>query len=187
MFKVVLNREHLDEVLRPALEGCRHRLLIASADVKNLHVPANGRAPGSAESILDVFDGLAERSVEIRLLHGGIPSGPFLERLKEGLPATLAMRRCPRVHLKAVIADARWMYLGSANFTGAGLGAKSAERRNFEAGVVTDDPALIDPVADLFDSIWGGDRCGDCGRQENCPVPLEQPQTALCPNEGPST
>jgi phosphatidylserine/phosphatidylglycerophosphate/cardiolipin synthase-like enzyme len=79
------------------------------------------------------------------------------------------------VHAKAVIADGRWMYLGSANLTGAGLGAKSARRRNFEAGICTDDLTLIDPVLDMLDSIWSGAQCDGCGRKDHCPVPLEEP------------
>ena len=85
------------------------------------------------------------------------------------------MRCCPRVHVKAVIADGRWRYLGSANLTGAGLGAKAARRRNFEAGIWTDDLALIDTIADMLDKIWTGTQCLDCGRKQHCPVPLEEP------------
>jgi phosphatidylserine/phosphatidylglycerophosphate/cardiolipin synthase-like enzyme len=86
------------------------------------------------------------------------------------------MRRCPRTHFKALIVDGRWMYIGSANLTGAGLGAKSARRRNFEAGVATDDSTLIDPVSDMFDDLWSGAHCKDCGRKSHCPVPLEEPE-----------
>ena len=179
MLKIILNDEHLGGVLTEAFEGCRHRLFIATADVKELHIPVGGKAGRGrrrrAESILDVFDRLAKRNVEIRLLHSGIPSGPFLERLKAGVPATLTMRRCTRVHAKAVVADGRTMYLGSANLTGAGLGAKSALRRNFETGVWTDDPSLIDPVLDMLETVWSGGYCEKCGRKEHCPEPLEEP------------
>ncbi len=118
---------------------------------------------------------LGARGVEVRLLHSGVPSGPFLGELKSGKPPTLTMRRCVRVHAKAVIADGRWMYLGSANLTGAGLGAKSARRRNFETGICTDQIDLIDPVLDMLDSIWSARECPSCGRKDNCPVPLEEP------------
>jgi phosphatidylserine/phosphatidylglycerophosphate/cardiolipin synthase-like enzyme len=118
---------------------------------------------------------LAKRGVEVRLLHSSVPSEPFLAELKAGKPDGLTMRRCVRVHAKAVIADGRWMYLGSANLTGAGLGAKSARRRNFEAGIWTDQLDLIDPVLDMLDSIWSGGQCRDCDRKEHCPVPLEEP------------
>ena len=174
MLQVVLNQDHFAGALAEALARSRHRLLIATANVKDLHVPPAGGGR-RARSIVKVFDDLARRSVEVRLLHSGVPSGPFLGRLKTHVPATLTMRRCPRVHAKVVIADGRWMYLGSANLTGAGLGAKSARRRNFEAGLCTDSLDLIDPVADMLDEIWTGARCGDCGRKDHCPVPLEEP------------
>ena len=172
MQRLVLNDEHLTGVLIEALGTCRHRLFISTADVKDVHLPA---ARGRARSIMRVFEDLAKRGVEVRLLHGGIPSGPFLEELKRHIPATLTMRRCPRVHAKAIIVDGARMYLGSANLTGAGLGAKSARRRNFEAGLWTDDLALVDPVADMLDRVWTGLECAACGRKAHCPVPLEEP------------
>ncbi len=124
---------------------------------------------------MDTFEKLSAKGVEIRLLHSGVPSGPFLAQLKQRVPANLTMRRCPRVHAKALIADGRLMYLGSANLTGAGLGAKSPRRRNFEAGIWTDEMDLIDPVADMLDEIWTGAECKDCGRRDYCPEPLEEP------------
>jgi len=174
MIECVLNHDHLTDALGEALRRCRRRLFLATADVKNLHVPTAGGP--RAESILAVLEELSRRNIEIRLLHSGVPSGPFLAELKNHMPQTLTMRRCPRAHAKAVIADGRWMYLGSANLTGAGLGAKSARRRNFEVGIRTDELALIDPVADMLADIWAGRRCIDCGRKDVCPVPLEEPQ-----------
>ena len=175
MVRVLLNDEHLAGVLEQALRGCRHRLFIATADVKDVHVPS-GPARARARSIVGIFEELSRRRIEVRLLHSGVPSGPFLARLKDHVPATLTMRRCPRVHIKAVIVDGRWMYLGSANLTGAGLGAKSPRRRNFEGGIWTDDPSLIDPVLDMLDGVWQGSECPDCARTDYCPVPLEEPE-----------
>jgi len=118
---------------------------------------------------------LAARGVEVRVLHSGVPSGPFLEELKAVEPGAFHMRRCPRTHFKAVVVDGTRVYLGSANLTGAGLGAKSEGRRNFEIGLVTDDPAMVDAVADLFEAIWSGSQCKACDRTDFCPVPLEEP------------
>ena len=171
MVELVLNSDHLKKVLEELFSLAKRRLFIATADVKCVHLPSKGRA----ESILDIFDKLAARQVQIQLLHSSIPSGPFLQRLKEGIPETLDMRRCTRTHAKAVIADGKWMYLGSANLTGAGLGAKSAKRRNFEAGVWTDQIELIDPVADMLAGVYSGKHCDDCGRKDYCPEPLEAP------------
>jgi phosphatidylserine/phosphatidylglycerophosphate/cardiolipin synthase-like enzyme len=175
MVRVILNEQHLADALIEALERSRHRLFISTADVKDLHVPL-ARRNARARSILAVLDELSKRNVDIRLLHSGVPSGPFLARMKEHLPATLTMRRCPRIHTKALIADGRWMYLGSANLTGAGLGAKSPRRRNFEAGIWTDEPSMIDPVLDMLDRIWRGAECTACGRKQHCPIPLEEPE-----------
>ena len=168
----VLNDDHLQSALQEAMDSCRHRLFIATANVKDVHIPTG---PRRARSILELFEDLSRRGVDIRLLHSGVPSGPFLAELKRNVPARLTMRRCPRVHAKALIADGRRMYLGSANLTGAGLGAKSPRRRNFEAGIWTDQTALIDPVLDMLDAIWTGQQCRDCGRKDYCPVPLEEP------------
>ena len=50
-------------------------------------------------------------------------------------------------HFKEVLFDLKFAYIGSANLTGAGLGMKSGRNRNFEAGILTDDPELIKAVA----------------------------------------
>lgn len=174
MIRLVLNDEHLGDALGEALSECRHRLFIATADVKDLHLPVPARR--RAVSIVQVFRELGTRGLEVRLLHSGVPSGPFLEELREGMPKNLLMRRCCRLHAKALIVDGRWMYLGSANLTGAGLGAKGARRRNFEAGIWTDQTDLIDAVADMLDRIFRGAECPTCGRKDHCPVPLEEPR-----------
>jgi len=75
---------------------------------------------------------------------------------------------CPRVHLKCAVVDGRWAYTGSANLTGAGVGAKSGRRRNFESGIITTDPAIVDKVMEQFDGIWRGSHCKECDRKEFC-------------------
>ena len=67
------------------------------------------------------------------------------------------------------------MYLGSANLTGAGLGAKADGRRNFEMGIWTDAPGLIDGVLEQFNALWESHQCRSCQRKDICPVPLEEP------------
>lgn len=171
-WQVVLNDEHFARVVTDGICRAHSSLLIASANVKDLHIPTGRRR---AVSIVLRLAERAAAGVEVRLLHSGVPSGPFLEEIKSVPPRAFGMRRCPRVHLKAVIVDGRAMYLGSANLTGAGIGAKSSRRRNFEAGVWTTDTAAIDRVADLMDAIWTGASCPDCGRRDHCPAPLEEP------------
>ena len=153
-------------------------LAAALADFKAMLVPDAGvvsRGRG-ARSIVEIFRTLAAKGVEIRLLHAGTPSSAALRELKRSLPANLTIRRCPRLHAKTVIIDAAGMYLGSANLTGAGLGAKADGRRNFEMGIWTQSAALIDGVLEQFNALWEARRCKTCRRKDICPVPLEEPR-----------
>jgi len=124
-----------------------------------------------------LLDELAEKGVELRLLHAELPSGPFREELAQHprlVMGGLALRRCPRVHMKAVIVDGELLYLGSANWTGAGLGAKGSGRRNFELGIVTDDAELLDQVQGMYERVWRGGECASCKLQDECPGPLSE-------------
>lgn len=171
---LVADGQHFYRIVRDGILKAKVSLDIATADFKAMLVPEAGL--GRAHSIIEVFRRLANRGVEIRLLHAGTPSSAALRELKAGLPANLTIRRCPRLHAKSVIIDCNRMYLGSANLTGAGLGAKADGRRNFELGVWTESSALIDAVLEHFNALWEGRRCESCQRNDVCPVPLEEPE-----------
>jgi phosphatidylserine/phosphatidylglycerophosphate/cardiolipin synthase-like enzyme len=133
-------------------------------------------------SILAVFDELVGRGVEIRVLHASPPSRPFRAELRRWprLRARLELRACPRVHLKAVVVDGSLVYLGSANWTGAGLGAKGTGRRNFELGIVSRDDLLLDEVQGYYDRIWRGQPCADCRLRPVCSAPIADFSSAAC-------
>jgi phosphatidylserine/phosphatidylglycerophosphate/cardiolipin synthase-like enzyme len=170
---LVVDGEHYRQVVEQGILKAGVSLDIATANFKAMILPS---VPGcKGMSVIRALRRLAEKGVEIRLMHAGTPSGPALQELKAGLPRNLVIRRCPRLHAKAVIVDCRRMYLGSANFTGAGLGAKGEGRRNFEWGVWTESPSLIDAVLEQFNALWEGRRCTNCRRKDVCPVPLEEP------------
>ena len=104
-----------------------------------------------------------------------MPSRPFREAFDKHERLTsggLGLKICPRVHFKAVLIDGAWLYLGSANLTGAGLGAKHPNRRNFELGFVTEDFDTIDRVSSLFDAVWSGAECRACRLHDVCPDPI---------------
>jgi len=173
--ELVVDGEHFQRIVLEGICTAKVSVDIATADFKAMLVPAVSGRGRRAESIVTVLRKLAERGVEIRLLHAGVPSSAALIELKKGLPANLIIRRCPRLHAKTVIIDARAMYLGSANLTGAGLGAKADGRRNFEWGVWTSAAAMIESMLDEFNALWVGQQCEGCKRREVCPVPLEEP------------
>jgi phosphatidylserine/phosphatidylglycerophosphate/cardiolipin synthase-like enzyme len=153
-------------VIQVEVPQARQFLWLATADLKDLHV-AQGRR---MIPFLGVLSSLCEKGVAIRLLHAKEP-GPNFRRdfdrygnLINGMERIL----CPRVHFKSVIVDGRVAYTGSANLTGAGMGAKSPQRRNFEAGIVTTDTSLVQQIMDQFDRVWMGAYCDKCGRKKYC-------------------
>ena len=178
--ELVVDADHYERVTLRALREARVSVWIATANLKDVHVEApigtRARARGRYVSALERFAELAARGVEIRLLHGALPSRPFRASLKAlDLQAPrFELRHCPRVHLKLVVVDGAYVYLGSANFTGAGIGARGDGRRNFELGLATDDELLLDAVQLRFDRIWTGKECGACRLRSECPAPLDQ-------------
>jgi phosphatidylserine/phosphatidylglycerophosphate/cardiolipin synthase-like enzyme len=172
---LVRDRAHYEQVIDKALRGASVSLWIATANLKDVHVEApigtRARARGRYQSIVEVLRELGRRGVEVRILHGAVPSQRFRARLVSG--DAIEMRCCPRLHMKMIAVDGTLLYLGSANFTGAGLGAKSDGRRNFEAGIVTDDELVLDEMQSSFDAIWSGRRCGGCRLRRECPAPLD--------------
>ena len=144
---------------------------IATADINDMYVDAGGR---EMVSFLEVLDGMVKRGIEVRLIHAKDP-GPNWRNDFDRYPTLwTAMERmlCPRVHFKCIIVDGVKAYFGSANLTSAGMGAKSEKKRNFENGVQTDDPALVEPLVEQFDSVWRGAFCRDCGRRDFCGDPV---------------
>lgn len=158
-------------VVQERIAQARESVWISTANVKEMYVDQGGEF----RSILELFEALAARGVQLRLLHAELPSRPFRATFdrKEGLiRGGLALKICPRVHFKAVIVDGAWVYLGSANLTGAGLGAKGPDKRNFEVGFVTEDFDTIDRTTALFESVWSGAECRSCKLFSICPDPI---------------
>lgn len=174
-------RDHYDALVAPIVLRAKVSVWIATANLKTMLVEADvgtrARARGRYVSFFERLAELAASGVEVRLLHAAPPSGPLAKDLaKLGARAkAVASRRCPRVHLKLIAVDGQHLYLGSANVTGAGLGAKGDGKRNFEMGIVTDDPGMLDAAQERFDRIWRGAECGTCALRATCPAPLDGP------------
>jgi phosphatidylserine/phosphatidylglycerophosphate/cardiolipin synthase-like enzyme len=166
-------RELYEQVIEDGLARAERSVWIATANLKELWI-AGGRR-GRYISILELFGRLADRGVDLRILHAELPSRRFraaFDRRPALVKGGLRLKVCPRVHFKAVVVDGSYLYLGSANLTGAGLGAKGDARRNFEMGFWTSDGGLIDAVSARFDAIWRGEACKSCGLLELCPDPI---------------
>ncbi len=154
------------EVIVEAISQCSQFLWIATADIKDMHI-VRGR---KAVPFLQRLSELVDDGVSIRLIHAKEP-GPAFRQDYDRFPNLIngmEMILCPRAHFKSVIVDGKVAYTGSANLTGAGLGAKSKDRRNFEGGILTTDPAIVGPIMSQFDQLWIGDHCPSCQRKAHC-------------------
>ena len=173
------------EVVQDAILSCERFLWIATSDIKDMHVKKGRRFVPFLETLSE----LVATGISVRLIHAKEPGPAFrtdydrYPNLIEGMEMIL----CPRTHFKSVIVDGRIAYTGSANLTGAGLGAKSKDRRNFEAGILTDDPSLVRPIMRQFDQLWMGENCPSCQRKAHCAtyheligyLPCNHPSTKL--------
>ena len=166
MLKYITNQQIYEEVIGGAIPKALQFVWIATADIKDLYVEKQGQMVPFLEALSD----RVKKKLEIRLLHAKEPGPNFRKdfdrypNLIKGIERVL----CPRVHFKAVVVDGRYAYSGSANLTGAGMGAKSKDKRNFEAGFVTTKPEIIDAIMDQFDAVWSGTHCKSCKRKAHC-------------------
>jgi phosphatidylserine/phosphatidylglycerophosphate/cardiolipin synthase-like enzyme len=164
--RFVADREIYEQVILGAIPRAKEFLWLATSDLKDLHIAKGKRMVPFLETISD----LVRQGVAVRLIHASEP-GPRFRRDFDKYPNLIdgmERIRCPRCHLKAVVVDGTFAYTGSGNLTGAGMGAKSDNRRNFESGITTTDPSLVSQIMDQFDSIWMGTRCDACQRKEHC-------------------
>ncbi len=167
--KFVINEDLYKQAIEP-VAGAVSFVWIGTADIKDLHV----HHKGTVQSFLGVLDSLLKRKVAVRLLHAREPGANFRKSFDKYplLWDNMERQLCPRVHFKHIIIDGRLAYSGSANLTGAGLGIKSSNTRNFESGFVTDDPKTVKAVMDQFDDVWMGKFCRTCGRKSFCGDPI---------------
>ena len=169
MLNYIPNSGHYNEVLSRVIH-VKQSLWIGTADIKDLYIEEKEKAV----PFLAVLAKLIKKGVAVRLIHAKEPGPAFREdfdkypALYDGLERIL----CPRVHFKMMVFDSKEAYIGSANLTGAGIGMKAEGTRNFEAGILTDDPEIVEQVMNQFDEVWMGKNCRTCKRRDFCPDPI---------------
>lgn len=169
MLTYIANTAHYKEVLL-RVPSVKHTLWIGTADIKDLYLETGN----DIKPFLSLIALLIRRGVEVRLIHAKEPGPNFREEF-DNYPVLydrLERVLCPRVHFKMLIFDGKEAYIGSANLTGAGIGMKSDSRRNFEAGILTDDPEIVAQAMNQFDEVWMGKHCKTCKRRDFCADPI---------------
>ncbi len=169
MFIYTSNSTHYKEVLSRVL-SVKHLLWIGTADIKDLYVEVGKEK----KPFLALIAQLIRRGVEVRLIHAKEPGPNFREDFDKYpvLYDRLERVLCPRVHFKMLVFDGKEVYVGSANLTGAGIGMKVETTRNFETGILTDDPEIVEQAMNQFDKVWIGSHCKTCKRREYCSDPI---------------
>ena len=173
VFQLLLNEQIYHRVVQEVVPSASRFLWITTADIKDMHVAAGKRY----RPFLAVLSELVDQGVAVRLIHAKEP-GPRFRKDFDRYPCLVesdSFERvlCPRMHTKAIVVDGRVAFVGSANLTGAGLGSKGPDRRNFEAGFLTDDPTSVGTIMEEIDRIYLGEYCRKCQRREFCPEPLD--------------
>ena len=163
---IITDTQIYTKVILGQIPKAKEFLWIGTSDIKDMHVEKSGRMV----PFLEILSDLVKNKVSVRLIHAKEP-GPNFRRDFDKYPALIkGIERilCPRIHFKSVVVDGRFAYTGSANLTGAGMGAKGAHRRNFEAGIITTDKEMIEKIARQFDDLWMGKYCTKCQRKKYC-------------------
>lgn len=163
--KYIANEQHYNDVLSN-IANVKRTLWIGTADIKDLYI----KQGNDVVPMLGVLASLLKKGIEIRLIHAKEPGENFRADFDNYPVLATGLERvlCPRVHFKMLIFDLESAYIGSANLTGAGIGMKSPQKRNFEAGIFTNDPEIVESAINQFDRVWMGSHCEKCGRREFC-------------------
>jgi phosphatidylserine/phosphatidylglycerophosphate/cardiolipin synthase-like enzyme len=172
MTELLLNEAIYHRIIEELVPSAERYLWIVTADLKDLHVKRGRRFV----PFLAVLSNLVESGVAVRLFHAKEPGPRFradFDRYPSLIESELFERiLCPRIHTKAIVVDGKTAFITSANLTGAGMGAKSPDRRNFEAGILTDEKKHLEPLIEWIDQLYLGEPCLKCGRRDVCPDPI---------------
>jgi len=166
MTELLSDSEIYEKVIAGIIPKAQKYVWIGTADIKNLYVKKGNQVV----PFLEIVSDLLNRKVEVRLMFAKEPGESFRKDFDKYpvLKNMLEQFHCPRIHFKVVIVDGRYAYTGSANLTGAGMGMKSVNNRNFESGIITDVPEFIKKLQQQYDNIWIGKNCKPCGRKDYC-------------------
>ena len=167
--KYISNSDHYKEVLSH-VKDVKSTLWIGTADIKDLYVEVGKQKL----PFLGLLAKLINKGVDVRLIHAKEPGQAFREDFDKYPILFNRLERvlCPRVDFKMIVLDCKEVYIGSANLTGAGIGMKSENTRNFEAGILTDEPDIVRQSMDQFDNVWNGSMCMKCRRKQYCADPI---------------
>lgn len=159
-YTLVLNEQH-KTLISEGLLLSREEVLLSSAIIKDfLILLEENNKPIKFSELVKI---LVNRGVRFKIITTPkMKTFYFFKNLKGFNDELIEFRFCARMHMKLLVVDTLFAYVGSANFTGAGLGMKGENKRNFEAGVVITNKKTISRLKKDFQEIWSGKNCMSC-------------------------
>ena len=169
----VTNANHYEEVIL-RICSAKKSIKIVTANFKRFRLKPTDNQGGlynDGTPFVQFLMAKAVQGVSVQIICSQ-PSESFTkewqEYYKQMSPKLFKYKFCERNHAKVVIIDDTIAYVGSANVTPAGLGQGIFTPGNFEAGILTEDAALVDSANTFFSEIWEGKHCERCHRADKC-------------------
>lgn len=164
--RLIINENHYQEIIMRICDA-KESIKIMTGDFKLFRLkPTNEEGTTFINYLMDK----AKQGVSVQIILSD-PTKNVDDELKAYFrklnPYPFSTKNCIRNHAKAVIIDEELAYIGSANATKAGFGQHKP--RNFEMGILTDNPEIISSIEELFSNIWNGKFCDGCYRAKHCP------------------
>ncbi len=146
------------------IKGVKHEIYLTSSEERTLHLKIDEMLMKAEEEILiaawidtvslDKIADARKRGIEFRIITHK-PSGP--KRVTEAFSRLLGLvgkdkiKLCPLLHNRMLVIDRKELLFG------ADLTSDSLET-NYDAGIWTNNPLLINRLVKRFEEMWGDDR-----------------------------
>lgn len=144
----IRNEKHYSSVLKQ----CKHA-------EKELWVSAAGIAQTAIaygqwlKPFYMVVSELLSRRVSVRLLHTKEPGKAHLQEFKQHpMRHHLDEKVCPKANFNLLIFDSKMVYIGSACL--ADMNMKMPVDHSYEAGILTNNPQIVQSAKEQFDDAW---------------------------------
>lgn len=149
----VLSGVPLAEEFQQLLGSATEELAIASYVLTDFYLPSHD------QKLLDVFFHKLTKDVKIYILLGRMPQKYMRDRLKKlHMQPNATVRICPRVHMKAILADRQSGIISTGNVSSRGTAVAKEKKRNFEIGVSVNESTTVQILRWIVD-IAHGDYC----------------------------
>jgi len=174
--RLITNANHYDEVIMQIC-AAKKSIKIVTANFKRFRLKPTdnqGALYNDGTPFIQFLMAKAVQGVSVQIICSQ-PSESFTKEWQEyynqmSNPKLFEYKFCERNHAKVVIIDGAIAYVGSANVTPAGLGQGIFTPGNFEAGILTEESAMVDSVIEFFSEIWDGKHCEGCHRSDRCTI-----------------